>query len=231
MVDSGNRAGKEHEMEPITIEDHQGFTDEFIKEYLTDGMGAISKHEIDLLVMNLLMKYGSLSRKSNHELSILLQIPESRIKRLRYEARLKYPPDPDYIRREFLFVLARSQFGLDNKEEAKIDRMKIIFVMEDDYLRYAIQGRLKEEGMFADTSFNSEIVKIECGSLVSIIRELYDEKTSQDFMEGFKTLNQPNDDGEINTFKDLMINFLLDTGKSILSAVLLAELKTRLGII
>jgi hypothetical protein len=215
----------------IKIKDCEGFTDEFIKEYLTDGMGAISKHEVDILVMNLLLKYGGIDRKSNHDLSLLLQIPESRIKHLRYEARLKYPPDEDYIKREFLFVLARSQFELDKKDETKLDKMKIIFVMEDDYLRYAIQGRLKEQGMFADSSFNSEIVKVECGSLVAMIKEIYGEQTAQEFTGGFHSLYEPDGGGRENTAKDVMVKFLLDTGKSILSGILLAELKLRLGIV
>jgi len=218
-------------METIPIEDCKGFTDEFIREYLADGMGAISKHDADILVMNLLMKYGSIARKSNQELSLLLQIPEARIKRLRYEARLKYPPDADYVKQEFLFVLARSQFELDKKDETKIDKMKIIFVMEDDYLRHAIQGRLKEQGMFADTSFNSEIVKIECGPLVSMIKDIYGEETAREFMDGFNSLYEPGEIGNHESAREVMVKFLLDAGKSLLSGILLAELKMRLGLV
>jgi hypothetical protein len=217
-------------MGQITVTDHKRFVDDFVKEYLADGLGAITKREIDILVMNLLMEYAGLARKSNHELSILLQVPESRLKRLRYEARLKYPPDADYVKREFLFILARSQFELDRRDETDIDKMKIKFAMEDDFLRYAIQGRLKDQGMFADTSFNNEIVKIECSSLVQIIADIYGEQTARDFREGFATLDTSGEEEPGSSFKEVMGKFILDTGKSILSAVLLAELKQWTGI-
>ncbi len=216
-------------MGPITITDHKGFAHEFIKEYLADGMGAISKREIDILVMNLLMNYAGLSRKSNHDLSILLQTPETRIKSLRYEARLKYPPDPDYIQREFLFILARSQFELDKRDETNLEKMKIIFAMEDDFLRYAIQGRLKDQGMFADTSFNNEIVKVECGSLVKIIADIYGDQIAKEFLDGFTTLDKSGAEKTSSAFKQVMGKFILETGSSILSAVFLAELHKWLG--
>ena len=80
-------------MDIKSIKDTKGFVGDFLEEYLSDGLGAKTKGEIDILVVNLLMKYGDLSPKSNQELSILLQATESKIKRLRYEARLKYLRD------------------------------------------------------------------------------------------------------------------------------------------
>lgn len=217
-------------MAKLAIKDHEKFVKGFLEEYLADGMGVMSKREIDILVMNLLMNHAGLANKSNHELSLLLQTPESRIKSLRYEARLKYPPRDDYIKVEFLCLLARSQFELDKKDETDISKMKIMFVLEDDYLRHAIQGYLKERGMFADTSFNTEIVKIECGSLVTVIRELYGEKVAEEFLDGFNTLNQPKKGGGVYTYGQLILEFVLDTAKSIFSTVVAAEIKTRLGI-
>jgi len=221
---------KEDEMAKLAIKDHEKFVKGFLEEYLADGMGVMSKREVDILVMNLLMKYGGLANKRNHELSLLLQTPESRIKSLRYEARLKYPPDKDYIKVEFLCLLARSQFELDKKDEDDINKMKIMFVLEDDYLRHAIQGYLKERGMFADTSFNSEIVKIECGSLVTVIGELYGSKVAGEFLDGFKTLKPPKKGGGAGTYGELIVKFVLDTAGSIFSAVVVGEIKTRLGI-
>ena len=82
-------------MDIKSIKDTKGFVKDFLGEYLSDGLGAKNKREIDILVMNLLMKYGDLAAKSNQELSILLQATESKVKSLRYEARLKYPPDAE----------------------------------------------------------------------------------------------------------------------------------------
>jgi hypothetical protein len=126
-------------MNTLSVKKPQEFVQEFLEEYLSNGIGAKNKREIDILVMNLLMKHAGLADKSNHEISILLQAPESKIKRLRYEARLKYPPAADYVKKEFLYVLARSQFDYS--------RGRIVFAIEDDFLRHAIQGQLKLKGM------------------------------------------------------------------------------------
>ena len=216
-------------MNSIRIEDYEGFTQEFLNVYLANGMGSTTKRAIDILVMNLLMKYADLSRESNHNLSILLQLSESSVKRLRYEARLKYPPDNEYIQREFLFVLANAQFEAENRDEIDIENVQIIFVMEDNYLRYAIQGRLKEKGMFADTSFNSEIIKIKCGSLVNVIEEFYDKKTAEEFLEGFRALSS--DEFDSSKTEEVLFDFILGTAKAFLTSAVVAELKSRLGIL
>ena len=215
-------------MNSITIENYEGFTKEFLNTYLANGMGTTTKRAIDILVMNLLIKYGGLSRESNHNLSILLQLSESSVKRLRYEALLKYPPDTEYIQREFLFVLANAQFEVENKESIDIENVQITFVMENNYLRYAIQGRLKEKGMFADTSFNSEIVRIKCGSLVNVIEEIYNKETADEFLEGFRAMSS--DDFTSTRVKDVLIDFILGTAKSFLTALAIAQLKLYLGI-
>lgn len=217
-------------MKKITITDNEDFVTSFIDEYLADGMGAMPKREFDILVMNLFLQYGGIEGMSNQELSILLQTPESTIKRLRYEARLKYPPNQNYVQKEFLIVLSRSQFELDKKDGSNIDKMKIIFVMEDDFLRHEIQGRLKAKGMFADTSFNTEIIRIECSSLVAVIREIYGDEIAENFYDLFKTLNESATDEDKNgIFRDSLLKFVLDTAKSIFNAILIAEVKTRLG--
>lgn len=215
-------------MPEISIRNKDQFVDEFLKEYLENGMGTMSKREIDILVMHLFLRHGDLANRSNHDLSIRLRSTESRIRGLRYEARLKYPPDKDYVKREFLVVLARAQFELDRRDEQDLDRMRIIFVLEDEYLRHALQGTLKEKGMFADTSFNTEIVRIECAALVSVLAEMYGEQTAADFKDGFANLLQP--EARAGAFREAMLKFVLDTARSVFSTIVMAELKTRLGL-
>jgi len=195
-------------MDPKSIKDTKGFVSDFLQEYLSDGIGAKTKREIDILVMNLLMNYAGLADKSNQELSILLQAPESKIKSLRYEARLKYPPDADYVKREFLYILLRSQFDFA--------RGKMVFAIEDEFLRHAIQGQLKSKGMFADSSFNTEIVRIDRNSLETVIGELYGDETAKAFHDGFSEMEDQAEGVEIGTsFKEAVLKFVVDTGKSL----------------
>jgi hypothetical protein len=167
-------------MPKIALTSNNSFASEFLAEYLSHGFGTRSKGELDILVMDLLMKYADLQLKSNQELSILLRASVSKIKRMRYEARLKYPPSENYVRDSFLLILYKSQF--------LADKNIITFIMEDDYLRYAINGKLKERGHFSDSSFNSEIIKIDRRSLSFVIRELYNEEVQMDFEATFDEL-------------------------------------------
>jgi hypothetical protein len=197
-------------MDTIPIKDTKGFVNDFLQEYLSNGIGAKNKREIDILVMNLLMNYAGLATKSNQELSILLQAPESKIKGLRYEARLKYPPDTDYVKREFLYILTKSQFDLE--------KGTIIFVIEDEFLRHAIQGQLKSKGMFADSSFNTELVKISSTSLESVIEELYGKQIVDDFRQGFDAMESQLEAKNVNVtkaFSDTIIAFAVETFKKL----------------
>lgn len=196
-------------MDASTIKNTKEFVNEFLDEYLSDGIGAKTKREIDILVMNLLMNYGELGEKSNQELSILLQAPASKIKSLRYEARLKYPPDSNYVKREFLYILTKSQVDFDKR--------KIIFAIEDDYLRHAIQGQLMAKGMFADSSFNTELVKIDVSSLESVISELYGNEIAENFRDGYNEMRSQLDGNEsmASELSNGIIQFAVSTLKAL----------------
>jgi hypothetical protein len=197
-------------MDPKSIKDTKGFVADFLQEYLSDGIGAKTKREVDILAMNLLMKYTDYAVKSNQELSILLQAPESKIRSLRYEARLKYPPDNDYVKREFLYTLTRSQFDFD--------KGIITFAIEDEFLRHAIQGQLKAKGMFADSSFNTELVKISRDSLEAVIEELYGKQIAYDFRDGFNEMESQLENGDTNVakkFSDTIIAFAVEAAKTL----------------
>jgi aminopeptidase N len=196
-------------MSEIKVSNFEEFVTTFLENYLENGMGTMSKREIDILVMHLLTKYSYLGEKSNYDLSILLQLTESRIKSLRYEAKLKYPPDEEkYVEKEFLAVLARSQFDTEKK--------KIVFVVEDSYLRHAIQGRLKAKGMFADSSFNSELVKIDVASLEAIIREMYGDDVADKYKRALDTLleKEKKEEQELS-FKKLKSDFITSAVKGL----------------
>jgi hypothetical protein len=76
----------------------QLFETEFLEKYLTFGPGAMPKADIDALVMPLLDRYGfddgpTLASLSNQAVSEKLKTPVTRVKKLRYEAALKFGGD------------------------------------------------------------------------------------------------------------------------------------------
>jgi hypothetical protein len=206
-------------MNGVNLYKFEAFSVEFLNEYLSNGFGTRSKGEIDILVMDLLMKYADLQLKSNQELSILLRAPVSKIKKMRYEARLKYPPSENYVRDSFLLILYKSQF--------LADKNIITFIMEDDYLRYAINGKLKERGHFSDSSFNSEIIKIDRHSLSFVIRELYNEEEQRVFEATFdELLREPglSDQERSRLFQTKIADFVLSIAANFGSQFVLRSL-------
>ena len=92
-----------------------------------------------------------------------------------------------------------------------------MFVIEDKFLRHAIQGKLKSKGMFADSSFNTELVKIDRSSLETVIRELYGKEIADDFRSGFEAMEsqlEEKDDIATET-TNAIIQFAVSTIKSL----------------
>jgi hypothetical protein len=78
------------------------------------------------------------------------------------------------------------------------------------YLRKAIEGLLKEQGSFADSSFNSEIVKITPNDLAELTNYLFSIEEKNKFMDAFDDAIKAE---KGNIFKDLMREFFVSAAK------------------
>ena len=135
----------------------------FIQVYLNRGFGSMTKNDFEVMIFAELIQ-TSLRGMSDYQISCDLRIPESKVKRLRYEASLKYN------------ILSEDDYRLMFKEIAQnaiIKDEKIILSIEDISLRKFINFKLKKNGKFSDTSFNSEIVVIRSKDFAELLKELY----------------------------------------------------------
>lgn len=188
------------------------FANEFLKHYLKGGIGAMSKSDIDALVMFLLDKHASengspLGRFPNQIASERLRAPLTRIKKLRYEGSLKFGGRPeDEARIRFLHLLEKSGLELD-KREGNIT--KIIFVIEDILAKNWIQGQIKEHRGVFDGSFNTEIVKVDPELFFHLLRTLFPDSKVDEFEEKYKELVKKSKRDElISGFKSLISTFI-----------------------
>ena len=69
---------------------------ELIKKYIDQGFGSMNKNDFEVAIFNEWMKAEG-QDKSNYEISLALRIPETKVKRLKYEAELKYCDNKDEI--------------------------------------------------------------------------------------------------------------------------------------
>lgn len=187
------------------------FANEFLKQYLKGGIGAMPKADIDALVMHLLDKYASengrpLGSFPNQIASERLRAPLARIKRLRYEGSLKFGGRPeDEARIRFVRLLAKAGLELDKKDGTIT---KIVFVIEDILAKNWIQGQIKEHSGIFDGSFNTEIIKVDPELFFRLLRTLLPDSEVDSFEEKYKALVKKSKREElVSGFKSLVSSF------------------------
>jgi hypothetical protein len=190
------------------------FIASFLKIYLQNGFGRMSKTELDILIFHLLSA-TSLSSYSNYELSRILKVSETKVKSLKYEASLRYGNnDDDSLKREFRSIIDKNNF--------KVIGDKIVICIEDKLLRNYIDYSLKSIGLFSDSSFNRELMTIHSDMFLDLLKSLYGDKVYNQLDAEFKRRKIG------NNFKEYLKEFLKgcshETGKQ--SIKLIASLLT-----
>lgn len=131
--------------------------DRFISEYLNRGFGSMNKNDFEIAIFHYLLQ-SSCEGMSNYQLSLKLRLPESKVKRLRYEASLKYGDNN-----------MEENFERVNKllehSQVKKDGQMVKFAIEDIGLRNYLDAEMKSGGRFTDSSFNTEIVTVDADDL------------------------------------------------------------------
>ena len=142
---------------------------DIVQDYLKKGFGSMNKNDFEVWIFHYLLKENGYASKSDNQISRELKIPESKVKRLRYEADLVYPKDEDSFKKEFYEVLK-------NRVYKQVGDNKIQFVIRDKNLRLYLNDKLESFGSFADSSFNTDIVTVTAQDLVLLISDFENKK-------------------------------------------------------
>lgn len=137
----------------------------FIEQYISRGFGSMTKNDFEVFIFNRLLSMPEYQGKDNYSLSILLRIPESKIKRLRYESALKYGDGKVNYKEKVKALLTCAQLRGGDR--------KIVFQVEDVLLKSYISSVLKKDGRSIDTSFNPELVVIRLEDYYYFLSEVY----------------------------------------------------------
>lgn len=160
------------------------FEQEFLANYLKFGMGSMPKSDIDALVMHLLDRYGlegsgPLAYHSNQTVSERVKTPVSKVKKLRYDAALKFGGRiEDQAMGRLLAALSRATLEVEGD--------KICLIIEDALAKSWLQGQLKTYQQIFDYSFNSEIVKVSASGLFQVLRAVFDASELDSFVAGYE---------------------------------------------
>lgn len=155
---------------------------DYLKRYLKRGFGTMTKNDFEVFIFSELLN-TKFADSSNYQISCELRIPESKVKRLRYEANLKYATDIE-TRSKQAFLTAI------DKVKLRKDSNKITFVIEDIAARKYLENKLKIRGSFADFSFNSELVVVTIPDFAELISDCFGEEKKREIRLRMRADNQ-----------------------------------------
>lgn len=128
--------------------------EKILNSYVDRGFGSMTKNDFEVWIFHQLLK-GELLGKTNREISIRLRIPDTKVKRLRYEADLKWgEPNNDSTYHDALVAVIQKARLVKN-------RTQILFVIEDTALLKYLDAKMKSAEISWDKSFNSENIFID----------------------------------------------------------------------
>lgn len=199
----------------------------FLENYLKFGLGSMTKSEIDALVMYLLDVYGlngsgPLAKLSNQAVSELLKTPVSKVKKLRYDAALKFGERvEDQAKGRLLAALSKASLEPDGE--------KICLIIEDTLAKNWLQGQLKQHQHIFDHSFNTEIVKVSSAGLFQVLETIFDKGEIEKFKKGYKNAkNKKKAEDRVKAFKSVALKFAEGAAKAAGEGVL-SVLRAYLG--
>ena len=141
-----------------------------IRKYLDRGWGSMNKNDFEVWIFNQILQIAEYETLNDYELSVKLQLPQTKVKRLRYEAALKYPKNTNYSE-EFRNIL----------KKARCKKESVEFSIESVAVRQYLCNELKKDGRLFDYSFNSEIVRVSCEDYMFLVKRLlFDEETKKE---------------------------------------------------
>lgn len=203
------------------------FQQKFLENYLQFGLGALPKSDIDALVMYLIDQFGydssgPLAGESNQRVSERLRTPVAKIKRLRYEAALKFGGNvEDQAKARLLAALSRASI------ECEKNRVRLL--IEDSLAKHWLQGKLKDERQIFDHPFNSEIVEIEPEGLFRVLESIFGKAAITNFRKAYDAARSKTRQTEIKAaFAEAAKNFAQRAAEAAGGSVL-ALLRAQLG--
>ena len=142
----------------------------------------MNKNDFEVFIFSrlLLTKYSGMN---DYQISTNLRIPISKVKRLRYEADLKYQVQKDY---RALFIDAMKGARYDNQNF-------IVFSIENISLRQYLREVLMKRGNFYDSSFNSDIVKVSEKDFLCLLEDICLKDSDKKHIESIVNKNSDKD--------------------------------------
>jgi hypothetical protein len=148
------------------------FARSFLGGYLNPAFGARSKYETDLLVFSCLVEAKALDPGGPiYDIARALNISPTRARTLVLNWQLRTAMSLGDIRGAMAAALKKTRYSTDGT--------LMTFGVESPLLKEEIVARLRKAGVFADTSFSRELVRLPVAAFVDFFDGLVDDETKK----------------------------------------------------
>lgn len=187
--------------------------DALIENYLDKGFGSMNKNDFEVAIFNEILKEQCYADYSDFDISREFKIPETKVRRLRYEAELKYGK-PNY-RRKFWEIILKMKLP-ENAEEVQM-------LIPDKSLREYVNDIMRKNNVITDGGFNSDVLKIKLDDLCELIEEMFTEDEKKQLLEILRNVGTTEVDAVRNDsykLKDYILNFLTGVTSNVVGSLI-----------
>lgn len=153
--------------EKYTAKTKEQFFDEFIGKISQYPFGGMPKRDLDCLIFFLLKKYGMIPGEMNRDKAYSLGISESKYKSLLVDSDAKFggAHDIEECVQKIFGRLAGGRSGVSLEGDT------LVFIEEDSVVKDDFAQAMKAAGLYTDTSFNSELIRVKSAGFLAFALE------------------------------------------------------------
>lgn len=153
-------------MTEIDLKSAGSFGEDFIDIYLKNGLGSLTKRDVDVLVLFLLIKDGRYDLpKDIFKACRELKLTEARVRNLYQEVQFKYMQYDESVAKQKFVELVEN--GLIEQKSNKLT-----FIVREPLLRQYFEEWVAAQDGFTDSSFNKNLVTVSVGTFEKILYDL-----------------------------------------------------------
>jgi hypothetical protein len=148
------------------------FTRSFLRGYLAPAFGARSKYETDLLVFSCLVEAKAIDPDGPiYDIARGLNISPTRARTLVLNWQLRTTANLGDMKSAIVAALKKTRFSTNGT--------LMTFGVESPLLKEEIMARLRSAGVFTDTSFSRELVRMPVDAFVEFLDTVVDDETKK----------------------------------------------------
>lgn len=174
----------------IKVSNPELFCENLIGVYLKDGLGSLTKREVDTLILYLLIKDGVYEFPADiYKACREFKLSETRVRSLYQEVQFKYMQyDETTAKHKFIELVERGLIEQKGKH--------LTFIVREPLLRQYFEEWVAAQDGFTDSSFNKNLVTVSFETFKKVLQDLVDvdfEAIKDKLVDELEPLNKAQD--------------------------------------